>query len=64
MPRPERARKPVTARRSRAVSPATAISQSHEDKKNIKAFITMAIVTCVVACIALGVYYFMVYDQH
>lgn len=53
-----------TKRRGRSVSPATVLSQSHEDKKNVRAFITITIVTCLVACLALGVYYFMVYGQH
>ena len=52
------------AGQARSVNPATMLSQSHEDKKNIRAFITITIVTLVVACLALGVYYFMVYGQY
>lgn len=51
------------ARRGRSVSPATAISHSHEQKKDVKALVIMALVTCLVVCFALGVYYFMVYGQ-
>ena len=54
--------KPV--RRGRSVSPATVISHSHEQKKDVKAIVIMALVTCLVVCFALGVYYFMVYGQY
>lgn len=52
-----------SGRRARSLSPATVISHSHEQKKNVKALIIMALVTCLVACFALGVYYFMVRGQ-
>ena len=61
------AKKPVpfkkSAMRARSVSPATVLSHSHEQKKNVKALIVMALVTCLVVCFALGVYYYLVYGS-
>lgn len=54
---PEPMKKPV--RRSRSVSPTTALSEKHQDKKNIKAFLKMLFALVVVVGIALAVYYFL-----
>jgi len=56
-PDPEPMEKP--RRRARSVSPATALSEKHLEKKNLKAFFTMMIALAVVVGIALAIYYFL-----
>lgn len=48
-----------SARRTRSVSPTTALSEKHQEKKNLKAFFKMMIALAVVVGIALAVYYLL-----
>lgn len=52
-----------SAMRARSVSPASVLSHAHEQKKNTKALIVMALVICLVVCFTLGVYYYLVYGS-
>ena len=41
------------------VSAATGMPQKAAESKDIKTLLLMVLITCVVVCIALGVYYYM-----
>ena len=41
------------------VSAATGMPQQAAESKDIKTLLLMVLITCVVVCIALGVYYYM-----
>jgi hypothetical protein len=43
----------------RKLSPATAISQDASQSKEVKTLLIMVMITCIVVCIALGVYFYM-----
>ena len=41
------------------VNAATGMSQKAAESKDVKTLLLMVLITCVVVCIALGVYYYM-----
>ena len=50
---------PSTAKGAAKVNAATGMPQQAAESKDIKTLLLMVLITCVVVCIALGVYYYM-----
>lgn len=49
----------VASSRAHKVSADTGISQNATESKDVKTLMLMVLITCIVVCIALGVYYYM-----